>query len=445
MAAEQIPPNSPEAEKSALGAALQSKDALADIVEIVKEEDFYNAANKDIFAVMRKMFRENKPVDIVTLSDELKKVKKLEAVGGRSYVAALTADIPSIVNAAEYAKIVAEKSSLRKLILTSDEVKTSCFSNDKDATAILDFAEKKIFAISQERQSNDYTRLSEIIKTNIDDIDKAIENRGKLMGVPTGFIELDRILGGLQKSDLVIVAARPAMGKTAFALNIAANAAIKGGAHVLIFSLEMSKEQLSQRLLSMEARVEMESIKKGKVEAEDWNRIMVASDNLYEADINIDDTADLSVFEIKNKCRRMKTEEGLDLIVIDYLQLMHGEGRIESRTQEISSLTRDLKLLAKELNCPVIVLSQLSRAPEARPNHRPMLADLRESGSIEQDADIVMFLYRDDYYNENSENPGVCEVNIAKHRSGPTGTVDLTWVARYTKFADRAVDTGIGE
>lgn len=265
-----------------------------------------------------------------------------------------------------------------------------------------------------------------------------MRNQGQVVGLTTGFQQLDSITAGLHPSDLVIVAARPAMGKTAFALNIAQNAAVKGDAKVMIFSLEMSKEQLGQRLLAMEARVDMENIKKGNLNREDWDRILQAADVLAGAEIYIDDTPDVGVFEIKNKCRRMKAEKGLDLVVIDYLQLMHGEGKADSRQQEISNLSRYLKLLAREMDCPVIVLSQLSRAPEQRPNHRPILSDLRESGSIEQDADIVIFLYRDDYYNEDSDKPGVCEVNLAKHRSGPTGTIDLTWVARYTKFADKA-------
>jgi replicative DNA helicase len=431
-------PSSLEAERSAIGAAILSKDALADIVEIVNENDFYDKTNKIIFETMRRMFRESKPVDNVTLEEELQKEGKLASVGGRAHIAELTNNVPSIVNAAEYAKIVAEKSSLRELIMSADTIKKDCFESKRSASSILNEAEKKIFAISQKRQDRDYTRLSEIIKTNIDEIDAAIENKGQVMGITTGFTDLDKMTSGLQKSDLIIVAARPAMGKTAFALNIASNAALRGGAHVLIFSLEMSKEQISKRILSMESKVEMENINKGRIDSEDWDRIMYASDQIYDADINVDDTAALSIFEIKNKCRRMKTEEGLDLVVIDYLQLMHAEGRSESRQQEVSSLSRDLKLMAKELNCPVIVLSQLSRAPEQRPNHRPMLADLRESGSIEQDADIVIFLYRDDYYNEDSDTPGVCEVNLAKHRNGPTGVVELTWVARYTKFADKA-------
>jgi replicative DNA helicase len=436
--AEKIPPHNLDAERSVLGAGLLSKDALADVVEIVRPEDFYDGANKEIFSVMLDMFRENKSVDIVTVCDELKRRKALELAGGRSYIATLSSDVPSTTNAAEYARIVAEKASLRKLILAAEDIREKSFEENEDTTDILDYAEKSIFAIAQSRQTNDYTPLKEVLVNDLDILDEAIKNKGQVTGITTGFKKLDEVTSGLQKSDLVILAARPSMGKTAFALNVAQNAAVKGKGTVLIFSLEMSKEQLGQRLLAMEAKVDMENIKKGKIERTDWDRIMIAADTLSGANINIDDSPALSVFEIKNKCRRLKAEKGLDLVVIDYLQLMRSEGRAESRQQEISNLSRYLKLLAREMDCPVIVLSQLSRAPEQRRNHRPVLSDLRESGSIEQDADIVMFLYRDDYYNEESEKPGICEVNLAKHRSGPTGTLELTWVARYTKFSDKA-------
>lgn len=436
--AEKIPPHNLEAERSVLGAGLLSRDAVADIVEVVKPEDFYDGSNKEIFTTMLDMFRENKPVDIVTVCDELKRRKALEAVGGRSYVATLSSDVPSTTNAGEYAKIVAEKASMRQLIRTAEEIRERAFEENQDTNDILDHAEKSIFDIAQSRQSNDYSALKDVLLTDMSLIDEAIKNKGQVTGITTGFKRLDEVTSGLQRSDLVIVAARPSMGKTAFALNIAQNAAVKGDASVLMFSLEMSKEQLGQRLLAMESKVDMENIKKGKIERADWDRIMLAVDTLSGANIQIDDSPALSVFEIKNKCRRMKAEHGLDLVVIDYLQLMRSEGKAESRQQEISNLSRYLKLLAREMDCPVIVLSQLSRAPEQRPNHRPVLSDLRESGSIEQDADIVIFLYRDDYYNEDSEKPGVCEVNLAKHRSGPTGSLELTWVARYTKFSDKA-------
>ncbi len=434
-----IPPHNEDAERSVLGAGLLSRDAMADTLELINEDDFYNKANAAIFQVLKDMYVTGKPIDIVTVCDELKRKNELDAVGGRSYIAELSSGVPSTSNASEYAKIVAEKSSMRALIKSSEEIREKCFESKEDTEDILDFAEKSIFSIAQDRQRTDYSPLSQVLIRNIDQINEAVRNQGQVVGLTTGFQQLDSITAGLHKSDLVIVAARPAMGKTAFALNIAQNAAVRADAKVMIFSLEMSKEQLGQRLLAMEARVDMENIKKGNLNREDWDRILQAADVLAGAEIYIDDNPDVGVFEIKNKCRRMKAEKGLDLVVIDYLQLMHGEGRNnDNRQQEISTLTRYLKLLAREMDCPVIVLSQLSRAAEQRTDHRPILSDLRESGSIEQDADIVMFLYRDDYYNEDSDKPGVCEVNLAKHRSGPTGTIDLTWVARYTKFADKA-------
>ncbi|MDD5921983.1 MAG: replicative DNA helicase [Eubacteriales bacterium] len=433
-----VPPHNVDAERSVLGAALVSRDAMADASEILKPEDFYDPKHQEMFSVMLEMFSKNKAIDIITVSEELKKQKKLEKAGGRAYIAEISGEVPSTSNAMEYAKIVAESSSLRQLIESADKIRKKCYDNSDPAQDIVDYAEKTVFAVAQSRQSRDFTPLSEVLLTDIDILNEAVKNQGQVTGLTTGFERLDEITAGFHKSDLVIVAARPAMGKTAFALNIAQNAALKAGAHVLIFSLEMSKEQLGQRMLAMEAKVDMENIKKGEIKRNDWERILNASDTLSGASIYIDDTSNLSVFEIRNKCRRLKAESGLDLVVIDYLQLMEGIGRADSRQQEISNLSRYLKLLAREMDCPIIVLSQLSRAPEQRPNHRPILSDLRESGAIEQDADIVIFLYRDDYYNEDSDKPGVCEVNLAKHRSGPTGTVELTWVARYTKFADKA-------
>lgn len=435
---EKIPPHNAEAEKSVLGAALLSKDALADVIDVVKTEDFYDKAHREIFDVMLELFRNSKSVDMVTVCEELKKNKALDLVGGRSYVASLSAEVPSVVNAAEYAKIVAEKASMRKLIQTAEEIREKGYDESMEASEILDYAEKNIFEIAQSRQGNDYAPIKEVLMENVAMIDKAINSQGEVTGLTTGFKKLDEVTSGLQKSDLVIIAARPAMGKTAFVLNVAQNAAIKAGASVLIFSLEMAKAQLGQRLLSMESRVEMQKIKTGAIERNDWDRINMALDSLSRTNIHIDDNSGISILEMKNKCRRLKAEKGLDLIIVDYLQLMQSDGKSDSRQQEISALSRQLKLLAREMDCPVLVLSQLSRAPEQRQDHRPILSDLRESGSIEQDADIVIFLYRDDYYNDDSEKPGVCEVNLAKHRSGPTEVVDLTWVARYTKFSDQA-------
>lgn len=436
---EKVPPHNSEAEKSVLGAALLSKDALADAIDNVKADDFYDAANKEIFIVMVDLFRNNVSVDIVTVCDELKKRQSLDMVGGRPYVATLSSVAPSTVNAGEYAKIVAEKAAMRRLIQTAEDIREKSFEGSMDPSELLDYAEQGIFEIAQRGQRSDYSPIKDVLLDNVAMIDKAIQTQGQVIGLSTGFKKLDEITSGLQKSNLVIIAARPAMGKTAFALNIAQNAAIKSGASVIIFSLEMGKTELGQRLLSMESRVEMQKLKTGNIERADWDRINMALDSLSKSNIHIDDTPGISVMEMKNKCRRLKAEKGLDLIVVDYLQLMNSEGKSDSRQQEISTLSRYLKLLAREMDCPVIVLSQLSRAPEQRADHRPILSDLRESGSIEQDADMVMFLYRDDYYNqENSEKPGVCEVNLAKHRSGPTEIFDLTWVARYTKFSDKA-------
>ena len=433
-----IPPHSVEAEKSVLGAALLSKDALFDVVEIVRAEDFYDENHKEIYKAMLELHRKNAPVDALTVAEELKKRNSLNMVGGRAYIASLSSGTPTTSNAMEYGRIVAEKAAVRRLINTADDIVTKGYEDSMDANQMLDYAESGIFEISQARQKGQYTHLKDVLLTNIEIIDKASQLDGGLTGVTTGFKYLDEKTSGLQKSDLIILAARPAMGKTAFALSLSLNAAVKGGASVMIFSMEMSKEQLGQRLLSMESKVDMQSLKTGRLERRDWDDINIALDVLSKANIHIDDTAGITIMEMKSKCRRLKAEEGLDLVVIDYLQLMTPEGKADSRTQEISVISRNLKLLARELDCPVIVLSQLSRAPEQRQDHRPILSDLRESGSIEQDADIVIFLYRDDYYNENTDKPGVCEVNIAKHRSGPTDKVELTWVSRYTKFVDSA-------
>ena len=439
---ERIPPHNEDAEKSVLGAAMLSKDALLDVLEVVRPRDFYSQMHKEIFTAIKEIYRRSEPVDTLTVSEELKKRNSLEMVGGRAYIASLSSGVPSTANAAQYAKIVSEKAILRDLIKTSDDIVEQAYKEKLEADSILDYAERGIFEISQSRQTKDVAALKDVLIKNIELIDEASRTEGEVTGLTTGFRDLDAQTSGLQKSDLIIVAARPAMGKTAFALNVAQNAAGKGKASVLIFSLEMSKEQLGQRLLAMESRVEMQKLKTGSVNRKDWDDINIALDTLSEAKMFIDDTPGISIMEMKNKCRRIKAEHGLDLVVIDYLQLMSYEGKTDSRQQEISTLSRNLKLLAREMECPVIVLSQLSRAPELRTVHRPQLSDLRESGSIEQDADIVIFLYREDYYEkENSTNPGVCEIIIGKHRSGPTGTVELTWLEKYTRFVDKSNKT----
>lgn len=434
-----IPPHSIDAEKSVLGAAMLSKDALFDVMEVVKAEDFYDENHKEIFRTILELQRKNSPVDVLTVSEELKRRNSLNLVGGRGYIASLSSGTPTTSNAMEYGRIVAEKAAIRRLIDTADDIVSKGYEDGMDASQMLDYAESGIFEISQARQKGQYTHIKDVLIENIETIDKASQMDGGLTGITTGFRELDAKTSGLQKSDLIILAARPAMGKTSFALSIARNAAVKGGASVMIFSLEMAKEQLTQRLLSMESKVELQSIRNGRLERRDWDDINVALDILSSANIHIADTAGISIMEMKSKCRRLKAEEGLDLVVIDYLQLMNPEGKADSRTQEISVISRNLKLLARELDCPVLVLSQLSRAPETRTDHRPMLSDLRESGSIEQDADIVIFLYRDEYYfKDESEKPGECEVILAKHRNGPTGSIDVAWVERYTQFKDKA-------
>lgn len=436
---ERIPPHNPDAERSVLGAALLSKDALFDVVEVVKPDDFYDPNHKEIFGVIYELSRRNAPVDALTVSEELDKRGSLEMVGGRAYVASLSSTTPTTANAGEYAKIVAEKASIRRLIEKADDIVVKGYDKSMDAGQLLDYAENGIFEISQARQHGAYVPLKDVLLSNIDAIDKASKLKDGLTGVTTGFRDLDAKTSGLQKSDLIILAARPAMGKTAFALSLALNSAIKGGASVMVFSMEMAKEQLGQRLLAMESKVEMQKLKTGRLERRDWDDVNIALETLSRANIFIDDTAGISIMEMKSKCRRLKAEGKLDLIIIDYLQLMNPEGRtLDSRTQEISIISRNLKLLARELDCPVIVLSQLSRNPETRTDHRPMLSDLRDSGSIEQDADIVLFLYRDEYYNEDTEAPGECEVIIAKQRSGPTGTVKVAWLDKITKFVDSA-------
>ena len=436
---ERIPPHNDDAEKSVLGSILLDKDALYEVLEILKPEDFYSEMHKEIYSAVIELYRKSQPVDILTVSEELKKRKSLEMVGGRAYIALLSTVVPSTSNAGEYAKIVAEKAVLRRLIGTASDIIEKGYQEKMESSEVLDFAERGIFEIAQSRQSKDFALIKDVLWENISKIDEMSKLEGNITGLTTGFIDLDARTSGLQKSDLIMLAARPSMGKTAFALNIAQQAAIKSKAKVLIFSLEMSRDQLGQRMLSMESRIEMQKLKTGTLERKDWDQIHIALDTLSKTSIYIDDTPGVTAMEIKNKCRRLKAEKGLDLVVIDYLQLMSFEGRAESRQQEITALSRFLKQLAREMDCPVIVLSQLSRAPEQRNDHRPILSDLRESGSIEQDADIVMFLYRDEYYNpETTDKPNICEVNIAKQRSGPTGSIELTWLGKYTRFVDKS-------
>lgn len=437
---ERIPPHNAEAERSVLGAAMLDKDALYDVAEYVRSEDFYDPKHREIYDAITALYQSSRPVDVLTVCEELKRRSALEMVGGRGYVAGLSADVPTTANAAEYARIVAQKAELRSLISTASEIVDKTYDGSIETDRMLDFAEQRIFDIAQSRQSRSVVPLQEVLLQNMNEISERAKMKGSLTGVPTGFLDLDRMMSGLQRSDLVILAARPSMGKTAFALCAARNAALKGY-HVLIFSLEMSSTQLSQRLISMESGVDSQKLRTGNLESSDWTKITSTIDRLGEASISIDDTPGMSLMEIKNKSRRMKAEQGLDLIVIDYLQLMEYQGRVDSREQEISSLSRGLKQLARELDCPVMVLSQLSRASEKRNDHRPILSDLRESGAIEQDADVVLFLYRDEVYNpEDTEAPGECEVHVAKQRNGPIGMVTLLWQNQFTRFVNKSLN-----
>jgi len=437
---ERIPPHNDEAEKSVLGAVLIDREVFYQVSEVITAEDFYSEVHREIFDAMTELFQRSEPIDVVTLSECLKKRKSLETVGGRSYIAMLSSLVPTTANAVQYANIIKEKAMLRALISSAGTIIDESFSETLDSQDVLDNAERSIFNIAKTRHKSDYTDIKHVLGTNVAQIQEAQKNGGKLPGLPTGYKELDRMTTGLQKSDLLIIAARPSMGKTAFALNIAQNAALKSGARVVIFSLEMSKEQLGMRLLSMEARLDSKKLRLGEVSDEDWGSINDALNKFAKADIIIDDTPGLGIMEMRNKCRRINSEKQIDLIVVDYLQMMTADRHAESRQQEITMISRYLKQIAREMECPVIVLSQLSRAVEQRTgDHRPMLSDLRESGAIEQDADVVMFLYREDYYKgPDADLSNVCEVIIAKQRTGEIGTVRLTWLPRFTKFADMA-------
>ncbi len=432
-----IPPHDIEAEQAVIGSMLTDKEAVISALEILKPEDFYREDNKLIYTAILNLYNRAEPIDIITLKDELSSIGKLEAVGGLEYIAELPDKVPTTANAMKYIKIVEEKSILRSLIKTANEIISLGYDPTQEVEQIMDGAERKIFEVMQRKNQKGYHSIKDILVESFTQLEKLYNQKQHITGVPTGFVDLDYKTAGLHNSDLILVAARPAMGKSAFALNIAANAAVRAKTPVVIFSLEMAKEQMANRILCSEALVDSNKVRTGKVEEEDWAKLAAASGVLSESDIFIDDTPGISIMEIRAKCRKMKMEKNIGLVVIDYLQLIQGSNkRGGSREQEIAEISRSLKILAKEIDVPVIALSQLSRAPEQRPDHRPMLSDLRESGSIEQDADIVMFLYRDDYYNEDSEKKNIAEVIIAKQRSGSTGTVELMWLGSFTKFAN---------
>ena len=432
-----IPPQDIEAEQAVLGSMLTDQDAVIAAIEVLKEDDFYREDNKIIYTALLNIYNRAEPIDIITLKSELSSMGKLEAVGGLEYIAQLPDKVPTTANVERYVKIVEEKSMLRNLVKTANEIINLGYDETENVEDIMDVAEKKIFDVMQRKNSKGYTPIKDILIDSFTQLENLYNQKGSITGVPSGFVELDRKTAGLHGSELILIAARPAMGKTAFALNIGTYAATRAGCPVAIFSLEMSKEQLANRILCSEALVDSNKVRTGELEDEEWGKLAQTSGELSTAEIYVDDTPGISVMEIRAKCRKLKLEKNIGLVIIDYLQLIQGSGkRGASREQEIAEISRSLKILAKELNVPVIALSQLSRAVEGRPDHRPMLSDLRESGAIEQDADIVMFLYRDDYYNENSEKKNIAEVIIAKQRSGSTGTVELAWLGSYTKFAN---------
>jgi replicative DNA helicase len=431
-----IPPHSIEAEQSVIGSIIMDSEATTVASEILRARDFYRKDHEMIYEAIMDLYTSGTPVDLITIQNRLEEKGVLEQVGGISYLAELAASVPTSAHIKQYAKIVETKATLRRLIKASNEISAKSFQGEEDLLDIISFAEKQIFDIAENTQTEDFSPISEIVLTTIEKIEEAHMTKGGITGVPTGFIDLDYRTAGMQPSDLILVAARPSMGKTAFSLNIIQTAAIKYKKKVAVFSLEMSKDQLVNRMLCAEAMVDAQKVRTGNLEASDWDRIGKAIPSITGADIFIDDTPGISVMEMRAKCRRLKLEKGLDLIMIDYLQLMSGNAKSDSRQQEISEISRSLKALAREMNAPVIALSQLSRACEARADHRPMLSDLRESGAIEQDADVVMFLYRDEYYHPDTDKKNIGEVIIAKQRNGPTGTVELVWLGQFTKFAN---------
>lgn len=439
-----VPPQNIEAEQAVLCAMLIDKEAIARVTEILNGDDFYREAHRVIFNVMAELYGKNEAVDLITVTDALKRDNKLEDVGGIAYVTALANAVPTAANVKYHADIVAEKSVLRQLVRVSTEIAAMGYDADEEVNVLIDKAESRILEISNRKKKSDFTPISDVLMESVQGIEKLLNNKGGLTGIPTGFVDLDKLTSGLHPSDFIILAARPSMGKTAFALNVVQNVALRahkkvGGSprSVAFFSLEMSKEQLVNRMLCAEANIDSQRLRIGEMADKDWDSLWGACDSMSKAKIFIDDTPGITAMEMRSRARRLKAEHGLDLIVVDYLQLMQGSGKRNvsgDRQQEVSEISRSLKALARELDVPVIALSQLSRGVEARQVKRPMLSDLRESGSLEQDADIVAFLYREDYYNPETENKNITELIIAKHRNGPVDTVNLFFHKQFTKF-----------
>jgi len=431
-----ILPHSLEAEQSVVGSMLMGREAILAASEILTREDFYQQQYGVIFESMVELYNEGKPVDLVTLQNRLREKDVPPEVSSMEFVRDLITAVPTSANVKYYATIVQEKAVLRRMIQLNEEIANACYLGKEKVEDIMEEAEKKLFRLLQNRSGGEFVPIRQVVLNALEKIEKASRNKGNVTGLPTGFTDLDYQMSGFQPSDLILVAARPSMGKTAFVLNIAKYMAFEKNLTVAIFSLEMSKEQLVNRLFSLESKVDAQVLRNGNLKDEEWSKLIEGAGIIGDSNMIIDDTPGISISELRSKCRKYKLEQGLDIIMIDYLQLMSGGGRSESRQQEISEISRSLKALARELNVPVVALSQLSRAVEQRPDHRPMLSDLRESGAIEQDADVVMFLYRDDYYNKDTEQKNVAEVIVAKQRNGPIGTVNLVWLPNYTKFVN---------
>ena len=433
-----ILPNSTEAEQSVIGSMIMDADAIRTAAGIISGDDFYNKKYGIVFDAMVELQGAGQPVDIITLQNKLKEKDAPPEVSSMEYVKDFIDTVPTSANVKYYANIVYEKAVLRRLIRTNEEIANMCYSEKEELNEILSTTEKNIYSIVQKRNTSDFVPIRQVVINTLDMIEQAAKTQGNVTGISTGFSDLDFYTAGFHPSELILIAARPAMGKTAFALNIALHAATRLKKSVALFSLEMSKEQLMLRLLAMESNVNSQNLRTGNLSDKDWSKIMEGADPLGNSRMFIDDTGSISIAELSSKCRKIKMEKGLDLIVIDYLQLMSGSGKTDSRQQEVSEISRSLKALARELEVPVVALSQLSRKVEERPDHKPMLSDLRESGSIEQDADLVMFIYRDDYYNKDTDKPNIAEIIIAKQRSGSVGNIDLAWIPEYTQFKNLA-------
>ena len=429
-------PNSLEAEQSVVGSMIMDKDAIVTAMEMLLKEDFYHQYGI-IFDAMVELYSEGQPVDLVTLQNKLKEKDVPKEVSSLEFVGELVRAVPTSANVKYYCNIVKENAMKRKLIRVTEDIENECYAGKESLESVLDKTEHDVFALLSSRTGGEYVPIRQVVMNALEKIEKASQQSGTVTGIPTGFIDLDYRTAGLQPSDLVLVAARPSMGKTAFVLNIAQYVAFHENLCTAIFSLEMSKEQLVNRLFSLESRVDAQALRTGNLSDADWEKLVEGAGIIGDSELIIDDTPGISISELRSKCRKYKLEHDLKLVIIDYLQLMTGSGRsTDSRQQEISDISRSLKALARELSVPVVALSQLSRAVEQRPDHRPMLSDLRESGAIEQDADVVMFIYRDDYYNKDTELKGISEIIIAKQRNGPIGTVNLAWLPEYTKFAN---------